>query len=165
MHNGIDALVSVTQIKTNQANDEALHGADDQRNLVRKQKLVREAQQKLEQLVSSDGKFSLEEAQQVHNNINFLKSQGIAVEFDHITVWGEGKYDASGSQAEKNNNQEIERIKGLFDGMVKDLEAEDRLGNFEIQRLMSQYNQSEQLASSVQKKLDDTSNAVIGKVG
>ena len=45
-----------------------------------------------------------------------------------------------------------------------DLEAGDRMGNFEIQRLMSQYNQSEQLASSVQKKKDDTNNAIIGKI-
>mgnify|MGYP006921586368 CR=1 FL=1 len=46
----------------------------------------------------------------------------------------------------------------------RDLEAQDRMGNFEIQRLMSQYNQSEQLASSVQKKKDDTNNAIIGKI-
>jgi hypothetical protein len=34
----------------------------------------------------------------------------------------------------------------------KGLEAQDRLGNFEIQNLMSRYNQAETLASSVQKK-------------
>jgi hypothetical protein len=39
---------------------------------------------------------------------------------------------------------------------MKDLEAQDKLGNFEIQRLMSQYNQAATLASHVQKKLDDT---------
>lgn len=37
----------------------------------------------------------------------------------------------------------------------KSLEAEDRLGNFEIQELMSRYNQSETLASSVRKKESD----------
>ena len=42
--------------------------------------------------------------------------------------------------------------------------AEDRLGNFEIQDLMSRFNQAETLASSVQKKRDDTANAVIGKI-
>jgi hypothetical protein len=45
------------------------------------------------------------------------------------------------------------------------LEDTDKLGNFEIQDLMSRFNQAETLASSVQKKQDDTSNAVIGKVG
>jgi hypothetical protein len=46
----------------------------------------------------------------------------------------------------------------------KGLEAQDRLGNFEIQNLMSRYNQAETLASSVQKKADDTASAVIGKI-
>src|SRR5437867_3144038 len=47
---------------------------------------------------------------------------------------------------------------------LKGLEAQDRMGNFEIQRLMSAYNQAETLASSVQKKMDDTVGAVIGKI-
>jgi bacteriocin-like protein len=46
----------------------------------------------------------------------------------------------------------------------KGLEGRDRLGNFEIQNLMSRYNQAETLASSVQKKADDTASAVIGKI-
>jgi len=53
----------------------------------------------------------------------------------------------------------------LFDLLPAHTSNGDKLGNFEIQRLMSQYNQSEQLASSVQKKQDDTANAVISKVG
>jgi len=44
------------------------------------------------------------------------------------------------------------------------LQNQDRLGNFEIQSLMSQYNQAQTLASSVQKKLNDTANGVIGKI-
>lgn len=53
----------------------------------------------------------------------------------------------------------------LFNLLPVPTTTDDKLGNFEIQRLMSQYNQSEQLSSSVQKKMDDTANAVIGKVG
>ena len=40
-----------------------------------------------------------------------------------------------------------------------------RLGNFEIQRLMSQYNQAETLSSNVQKKLDDTKSGQQQKIG
>jgi hypothetical protein len=40
-----------------------------------------------------------------------------------------------------------------------------RLGNFEIQRLMSQYNQAETLSSNVQKKLDDTRSGQQQKIG
>ena len=39
-----------------------------------------------------------------------------------------------------------------------------RMGNFEIQRLMSSYNQAETLASSVLKKSSDTAAGVIGKI-
>ncbi|MEM9046509.1 MAG: hypothetical protein AAGC81_17640 [Pseudomonadota bacterium] len=42
--------------------------------------------------------------------------------------------------------------------------SQDKLGNFEIQDLMSRFNQAESTASSVQKKTDDTANSVIGKV-
>lgn len=44
------------------------------------------------------------------------------------------------------------------------LDAQDRMGNFEIQRLMSAYNQAETLSSNVQKKLDETQRSVIGKI-
>lgn len=53
----------------------------------------------------------------------------------------------------------------LLEDSLKELEAEDKLGNFEIQDLMSTFNQSQQTASSVQKKQDDTANSVISKVG
>jgi hypothetical protein len=42
--------------------------------------------------------------------------------------------------------------------------ASDKMGNFEIQNLMSRFNQAEALASALLKKSDDTSNAVIGKI-
>ena len=48
---------------------------------------------------------------------------------------------------------------------AKELESKDRMGNFEIQRLMSTYNQAETLASSVQKKLDDTVAGQQQKIG
>ncbi len=44
------------------------------------------------------------------------------------------------------------------------VETEDKLGNFELQELMSQYNQAESLASSIKKKSDDTASAVIQKI-
>jgi hypothetical protein len=53
---------------------------------------------------------------------------------------------------------------GKLDSRMKNLEAQDKLGNFEIQDLMSRYNQAETLASSVAKKVADTTNAVAGKI-
>lgn len=48
---------------------------------------------------------------------------------------------------------------------AQDLTAEDRMGNFEIQRLMSAFNQAETLSSNMQKKLDDTISGVAQKIG
>jgi hypothetical protein len=45
----------------------------------------------------------------------------------------------------------------------KSLEDQSRMQNFEIQRLMSAYNQAETLASSVRKKHDDTASGIVGK--
>lgn len=47
---------------------------------------------------------------------------------------------------------------------VKTLGLNDRMGNFLIQKLMSDFNQAETLASSILKKKDDTTSAVIGKI-
>lgn len=53
--------------------------------------------------------------------------------------------------------------RGLFT-RVKELESQDKLGNFEIQTLMSSFNQASGLASSVQKKADEAASSVIGKI-
>lgn len=42
--------------------------------------------------------------------------------------------------------------------------SQARMGNFEIQDLMSRYNQAETLASSVRKKSSDTAAGVTGKI-
>lgn len=44
--NGINALIQVTQLKSQNANEEALHGADKQRDLVSEQKLEHEKRTK-----------------------------------------------------------------------------------------------------------------------
>ena len=55
-------------------------------------------------------------------------------------------------------------LRKKLDNAMKQLEAQDKMGNFEIQRLMSQYNQAETLSSQVHKKIADTKNAVVSKL-
>jgi len=79
------------------------------------------------------------------------------------------KLDGASAKAEPAEKQDkmaaqLESIRKAFDDALKDLEAEDRLGNHEIQRLMQIMNQAQTLASNVQKKTDDTKNAIIGKI-
>ncbi len=56
------------------------------------------------------------------------------------------------------------RFLSLLQPRTVALEEKDRLGNFGIQRLMSAYNEAETLATSVQKKQDDTTASIIGKI-
>ena len=42
---------------------------------------------------------------------------------------------------------------------------QDRLGQFAIQTMMSDYNQARALASSILKKQEDTTSSVIQKIG
>ena len=58
-------------------------------------------------------------------------------------------------------NSAISRLKNQLAEANK---SEDKLGNFEIQDLMSQYNQAETLAANVMKKRDDTGNSILGKI-
>ncbi len=51
-----------------------------------------------------------------------------------------------------------------FEDLIKDLESQDKLGNFEIQDLMSRFNQAQTLSSSVLKKQDSTKNGTISKI-
>ena len=163
---GISRLVMVTQMKTDQANDEALHGADKQRELVKQQKLVRDAQSKLDELARSGKALDATERGRVGTMFDNLNESGINVNKSALNdITGDGSTADADNSTHKANQEGIDGLKKELENAMKDLEALDRLGNFEIQRLMSQYNQSEQLASSVQKKKDDTANAVIGKVG
>lgn len=58
----------------------------------------------------------------------------------------------------------IDEIKNKLDSMTNDLESQDKMGNFQIQDLMSQYNEAESLAASVEKNKDDSDQALIGKI-
>ena len=55
-----------------------------------------------------------------------------------------------------SNQGMIGNIKSRFETAAKDLESQDKLGNFQIQGLMSDFNQAETLASSLTRKKDDS---------
>ena len=163
MTDGISRLIAVTQLKAQNANDDAMHGADKQRDLVGKQRNLREAQRKLDE-VSRDKVMSGSDQNAMRNAISSLNGEGINVSYNYSFRGGGEAGDISDTN-QKHNADEIDRMRKDLEGAMKDLEAMDRLGNFEIQDLMSQYNQAETLASSVLKKRDDTAGALINKVG
>lgn len=58
----------------------------------------------------------------------------------------------------------LEQFAKNFSEKIKELEEQDKLGNFEIQDLMSQYSKANSLVSSILKKKDDVTNAIISKI-
>lgn len=77
----------------------------------------------------------------------------------------EQRIGSKGGQASVDANRAaIDALRSRFQSAIKDLESKDKLGNFEIQDLMSRYNRAQTAASNVSKKLDDTNNAIVSKI-
>jgi hypothetical protein len=58
----------------------------------------------------------------------------------------------------------LESIKDILNNSDQNLESQDKMGNFEIQDLMSEYNNAQNLAASVQKHYDDSSGDILKKI-
>ena len=63
------------------------------------------------------------------------------------------------------NPQPLPPRDSVDEAMVAPADEGDSLGAFEIQRLMSAYNEAETLASAVMKKTDDTHDDTVHKIG
>lgn len=59
---------------------------------------------------------------------------------------------------------QLERAREALHDTLKNLDSMDQLGSFQINQLMSDYNQAESLASSVAKKMKDTVGCMINKI-
>jgi len=55
-------------------------------------------------------------------------------------------------------------VKAKLGRGLKDLDSQDKTGNFEIQTLMRDMNQAETLASGVMKKRDEMARAILSKM-
>jgi hypothetical protein len=175
---GILHLVSVTQLKASNSNDDALHGAEKQRELVKAQQGLRARVSKFEEFVRdknlTDGEYWAIARMMIDEGLSTTNAvdgsyNGILGHYDEGHHGEVGHWNAKiggepDNELTKANEQKIESIRKAFDSKGKDLEAEDRLGNFEIQRLMSTFNQMETLSSNVQKKADDTASGQQQKI-
>ena len=72
---------------------------------------------------------------------------------------------SGGEQAVDGLASELERIRQALEERKKQTESGDTLENFEIQDLMSRYNEAESRSSALLKKVDDTNNSAGSKVG
>ncbi len=82
----------------------------------------------------------------------------VSLKSDILTL--QKQYD----QQIKSAEETAEKLKVKLNEAMKDLQSQDKLGNTEIQHLMSNYNEAQTTLSSIQKKRDDAINAVISKI-
>jgi uncharacterized surface protein with fasciclin (FAS1) repeats len=96
---------------------------------------------------------------------DLLFAQGVVHEIDAVLLTDTSQRNAAaGADAElkkvvadmKQKTQDLERLGQKFDDAMRALEKENRLGNSQIQELMSEYNSALYLHSRVLKKLDET---------
>lgn len=167
---GIKSLIVLAQTKQQNANEAALEGADKQRDLIKGMKDLR-AQQRalddklLDKTVTQDEYWQIAAlAQEAGLNTEQWDGDWDGMLGRHSDEHGQWAAKLGAEGTEKQNQDIADAMRNQFQDAIKDLEAQDKLGNFEVQDLMSTFNQAQTLASSVQKKLDDTESAVIGKV-
>ena len=73
--------------------------------------------------------------------------------FDHVISAMKGSDSGAASK-------DIKRAKDALEEKAKDLQSDDKLGNFEIQSLMSNYNETQKTISNVLKKEEDTASSI-----
>jgi hypothetical protein len=170
--NGITMLTAVTQQKQDNANDNALSGAKKQSDLVKKEQQVHDQEQALEDMVQNKDLID-DDYWKINRMLgnDGLSIKGVDDGWDGIlgNTKADGHWHATldstgGDNTEGKNYKLIQDIKDRFQKLDTDLSNQDKLGNFQVQSLMSDYNEAQTLASSVKKKSDDTDNAVIGKI-
>jgi DNA integrity scanning protein DisA with diadenylate cyclase activity len=84
-------------------------------------------------------------------------------EIDAVLFMDTSQHTGAGAEVElkkvvadmKQKTQDLERLGQKFDEAMRTLEKEDRLGNFQIQELMSDYNRALELHSRVLKTLNE----------
>ena len=64
----------------------------------------------------------------------------------------------------RRNVDQLRKVLETLSENLKELESKDKLQNFELQELMSLFNQAETLASNILKKRDDTADSIVNKV-
>jgi uncharacterized protein YjiS (DUF1127 family) len=164
--NGINRLIAVTQMKSSQANEEAMQGADKQRKLLDKQRTMRDLQRCLETALS-DSAINGKEIHAIWSHQNAAKQAGMDTgSFGKLwTTKGSGVYViGEETDHQRENKAKADALKSSIEGHLKELDSQDRLGNLEINQLMSAFNQSETLAASVLKIKHDAGSGVIGKM-
>ena len=187
---GIAALQAVCAQKSDIANQDALAGANKQSKLVEKEEVINGQLDAAE--TAKDGTTLAYDSSstggtgylQLHNmleadigdgatglggalnDVNYNNS-GLLGTFGTAgdnSTWTAKVDSTKQDQTGGANYDKLNDIYTALNNYSQTLQAQDRLGNTQIQTLMSNYNESETTLSSVDKTAHDTATTVIGKM-
>lgn len=171
MSSGIKALVMLSQVQSDQADTEAYDASQKVRDIIDKQKTIRDRKRAFEDMIR-DKAVTGDESERLRG---MLGEAGLDQSTVHDGSWDgllgnqeNGQWTARfgdvKDETQAHNGEVVEGLKRRFEDGLSDLDNENKLSNFEVQDLMARYNQAESIASSLRKKLDDTENGQIQKI-
>ncbi len=120
----------------------------------------------LQKLVSLSRRASFK----LRRSIATLKERGIdtsaynnlANKYDEFAVFVNKKQMAVSSGSKTYTSSDVQSIRDVSEDTQDGM---DKMGNFDVQEMMSRATQARNLASSVQKDLDKSKEAIMGKIG
>ena len=163
------ALNTLFQLKANCANAAAVDGAQVGQQLQKDIKVARDGlrllDEKARQSASEDAPVITSQEQReiaalmTNNQLN--GSEIWTLQSDPAT----GTLRLGGELTGRTNTNVIDTLRGRLEDRVSDLEAKDKIGNFELQDLMATLNQNHTLASTTLKELTNIRTDTIRRIG
>jgi len=96
-----------------------------------------------------------------------VKQRSVLIDIARVVRVAHVEMDDELRQVFRESRADVIRLRDFahaFDRLLEELEGQDKLGNFEIQDLMSRYNEAETLASNVAKKSACVADNIIQKI-
>ena len=169
-NSGINDLIAVTQMKNSNANDQALSQAvayqGEFTTVAGDERTVWDAEYVGPITEGYSDKYSESNAEASPYSQSWSDLGNASENFEIPVAVRKARMGSSFNWDRTDNYTKVNRMKPITAEwrIVKDDDNDDKLGNFSIQNMMSDYNQAEALASSVAKKSDDTKSSVLGKI-
>jgi len=150
---GINRLNAISTLKANEANDEALKGADKQRNLTQSQKDLRD------NLTNTDRVRGFDTQQNSSPPAGGLGSQeGANLKTRHDTV-----KNSISNVRRVSNKAELEQIEAQLKDIQRRLDGLSEMGaedQEQLKKMMDRMDKMEKKISNLMKKASDTANSI-----
>jgi len=162
MADPLKALAAVNFLSAQYSGDELRELANEQEDKVKQMKDVREVQDYYDTIVA-DGEITEGEHDQL-----MAMMQGIGIDINDITdktIYFEANAGGTESEAVAEENEaRYEGYASQIDNVLESLEDDQGLLEFKIQMATNEYTSSTNQASTLEKRVNDLQNQLIGRL-